>query len=234
MAVMFVQIWYKIQSHASITQNMLMKIYKKLQHYPVVIVICWLPACINDTMNVALGNYEGFDLFNAVASFLGCSQGLITSIIFWSTYDEAYTHVKHSIKATRASFMGERYEPGSATEHSESRGSVSYNVSVDSDGSESNLRIKSQRRANTVLENRSAPLGADNSAGLLGWIRRISSPDGFLTKQCPPPSMGSPAKVLPIIETDHPEEDFVDTEKANLVPMETTTTTSTYSVVTEK
>jgi len=164
MTYCFSRIWWVIQTHASLTQKMLIKIYKKLEYYPVVIVVCWLPACIVDTTSLVLPDFEGYAPVNGIATFLACSQGLLTAFVFWSTYDEAVHKAKQFYHKHRATIAGEKYEEvdfhdetGSSNStqrrvsnmtSEDAEVSVSVNVSV-------NVKKGSHGHSRSVFENRS-------------------------------------------------------------------------------
>ena len=184
MALSFAQIWSKIKSQANLTQPLLKKIYRKLQWYPIVIVICWLPACISDTTNLVLGDYPGYSIVNGVSSFLSCSQGLLTGIIFWTTYDEAAKKVKNTLLRTRASFLGAKYEPpdnalssNSEVDNSERSSLHNFSVSRSGDGDDSSsggngsveLKRGTKQRP-TVMEYRTGPEVKESRSSLLSWI----------------------------------------------------------------
>ena len=184
----FSRIWWVIKAHANITQKMLVKIYKKLEYYPVVIVVCWLPACIVDTTSLAMPDFEGYAVVNGIATFLACSQGLLTAFVFWSTYDEAVHKAKQFYMKHRATIAGEKYEEIDYTEEAgtssnstqrrasnmkseDPEGSVSVNVSVyvKRDGYSGHSK--------SIFENRSnvAPEASDEPPRRKTFVGRMSS-----------------------------------------------------------
>ena len=65
---------------------------KKLQYYPIVIFVCWLPACIFDSMVSTPSGYESDEQWllalDLITNSLACSHGLFVAIIFWSQNPE--------------------------------------------------------------------------------------------------------------------------------------------------
>ena len=161
MAYCFIRIRWIIKTHANLTKKVLIKIYKKLEYYPVVIVVCWLPACIFDTTSLAMPDFEGYDSLNELSTFLACSQGLLTALVFWNTYDEAVHKANQFYKKHRAAIVGEMYEEIDYTEEA----GTSYNSAQrrasnmaleDAEVSFSvNVKKGSHGHSKSVFENRS-------------------------------------------------------------------------------
>jgi hypothetical protein len=62
-------------------------ILKKLQYYPVIIIFCWLPACIFDSLIVSANEDStestSFRIFDLISTAVSCSHGFLFSVIFW-------------------------------------------------------------------------------------------------------------------------------------------------------
>lgn len=109
MTAMAMAIRVKINSQVLIgarTMSTLEKTYRKLKWYPIVVIVCWTPECIDDTLQVELGDYPGNKIVDGIAAPLACCQGLFAAIIFWSTRDNEVSDVRYSI---RQSFSSEEF-----------------------------------------------------------------------------------------------------------------------------
>jgi hypothetical protein len=74
------------QKKATFTVQSLRKIVSTLNLFPLMILIAWGPACVSDTI------WQMFDRYNSpfgvVGTICACSQGLLTSILFWTRNKE--------------------------------------------------------------------------------------------------------------------------------------------------
>lgn len=164
MIALFIRIWFKIQSHAKMTQGMLLKIFRKLQWYPAVILISWTLACIVDTISLVDPDFPEYATANVVSSFFACSQGTFTAIVFWTTMDEAKSSLQQSFKRVRASIVGEMYvsaESGNVSSSSQ----TSLSTEFDNGKMRSNGRGRSSHGHN--IHKSFAEVSTDSSNAIL-------------------------------------------------------------------
>lgn len=77
------------RSHKESSQKILWKAIWKLQLYPLVIVFCWSVTAFTDTVLATPGISITSPVLDYLSLVLPCTQGTLTSLVYWYQFDEA-------------------------------------------------------------------------------------------------------------------------------------------------
>lgn len=111
------------QFHSVKSKEAMMSIVKKVYLYPIIVVICWGPPCISDSMSQLFGIYN--PAFGTATVIIACMQGFLTTIVYFWKEKEAQKVIMITLGLSQAAIYELHSTMHSLTSRSEAESTLS-------------------------------------------------------------------------------------------------------------